>query len=115
MRQLWSNYFDEVDGIVYVIDSADPDRFTEAKKALETALVFESLSGKPLLILSNKSDMESAISIEVIGSSLNVGDIKGRPVKMVSCSAKKNLNLDDGFRWIINEAVKFRQLKTSDS
>jgi GTP-binding protein SAR1 len=115
LRQLWSNYFDEVDGIVYVVDAADPDRFTEAKNALETALLYESLSGKPLLILVNKSDMESAKSPDIVESSLSVGAIKGRPVNLVSCSAKENLNLDNGFRWIINEAVKYRQLKSSVS
>ncbi len=100
---------------MYIVDSCDSSRFEEARKALETALSHESLSEKPLLILANKSDMDTATHPDLLSSTLRLNEIRSRPIKITSCSAKLNQNLDEGFRWIVSEAVKFRQLKTSVS
>lgn len=115
LRQLWSNYFNEVDGVVFVVDSCDPSRLDEARKALDSALSHESLQGKPLLVLSNKCDMETTLSPEVVSSSLCLDEVKSRPLKLTPCSAKLNKNIEEGFRWVVSEAVKFRQLKNSAS
>lgn len=34
-RKLWSSYFPSVDGVVYLVDALDRDRFPEAKKELD--------------------------------------------------------------------------------
>lgn len=100
---------------MFVVDSCDSTRLDEARKALETALNHESLAGKPVLVLSNKCDMEGSMSSEVVSSELHLKEIKSRPVKLTSCSAKLNQNIEEGFRWVVTEAVRFRQLKNSAS
>mgnify|MGYP003341159432 CR=1 FL=1 len=35
MRRIWREYFPKIDGIVYLIDAADPDRFEESKNEFE--------------------------------------------------------------------------------
>ena len=37
-RKAWKNYFPTVDGIIYLVDAADPDRFEESKKELDGIL-----------------------------------------------------------------------------
>lgn len=37
-RKLWSDYFPTVDGIVYIIDSSDRERFPESKKELDVRI-----------------------------------------------------------------------------
>jgi ADP-ribosylation factor related protein 1 len=39
MRKIWTQYYDEAHGIVFVLDAADKDRFEEAKGALGTTFV----------------------------------------------------------------------------
>ena len=34
VRSAWRNYFPKVDGIIYLIDAADPSRFNESIKEL---------------------------------------------------------------------------------
>lgn len=111
LRQLWSNYFEEVDGIIFVMDSSDQSRFAESATALETALSHGSLKCKPLLFLANKHDIPASKSIGELTSIFKLGEVTGRPVRALSCSARKNEGLEDGIKWIVDEAVKFNQLK----
>jgi GTPase SAR1 family protein len=54
IREYWGNYYENTDGIVWVIDSADDIRLEEATNEL-TALISEKLMEKvPLLIYCNK-------------------------------------------------------------
>jgi GTPase SAR1 family protein len=38
-RKLWTSYFPQVDAVVYIVDTADRERFPEAKKELDVSAV----------------------------------------------------------------------------
>ena len=50
IRNIWRNYFADVYGVVYVVDSSQPERLEESRTALETVFKDPLISGKPCLM-----------------------------------------------------------------
>ncbi|SBT43454.1 ADP-ribosylation-like factor, putative [Plasmodium ovale wallikeri] len=63
IRHYWKNYYENIDGIIYVIDSTDIFRIQLCSYELKKILKEERLFGCSLLILSNKNDIENSLSI----------------------------------------------------
>ncbi|KAH9249836.1 hypothetical protein BASA81_012431 [Batrachochytrium salamandrivorans] len=68
IRHFWRNYFEETDGLVWVVDSADVGRLETCREQLQEVLMEERLVGVPVLILANKQDLSGALGVEEIAS-----------------------------------------------
>lgn len=72
-RSMWERYCRGVDFlIVYVVDSADKEKFELSKKELHELLAKPPLAGIPLLVLGNKNDLPEAVSVEELIDTLFV-------------------------------------------
>jgi len=60
------DYFEETDGLIFVIDSSDSERIKDCKDELSKLLFEEKLAGCSLLIFANKQDLKNTLSIEEI-------------------------------------------------
>ncbi|XP_039599059.1 ADP-ribosylation factor 1-like [Polypterus senegalus] len=60
IRPLWRHYFTNTQGLMFVVDSADPERFAEAQEELQCVLEQQELRRVPLVILANKQDLPGA-------------------------------------------------------
>eukprot|EP01082_Thalassiosira_pseudonana_P000389 g74.t1 g74 contig1:187516-188160(+) len=77
-RRLWQDYTTTVDGVVFLVDAVDRQRFPEAKRELDNLLSSEELRGVPFLVLGNKIDMPSAASEEELKYALGLEDTYGK-------------------------------------
>ncbi|KAG7329108.1 hypothetical protein KOW79_007282 [Hemibagrus wyckioides] len=57
----WREYYGEVHGVIFVVDSSDRHRMKEVKELLTDILRHPRLAGKPLLVLANKQDKMNAL------------------------------------------------------
>lgn len=49
LRSFWKNYFEQTDGLIWVVDSADKRRMMDCCEELKLLLVEERLAGATLL------------------------------------------------------------------
>lgn len=62
IRPLWRHYFQNTQGIIFVVDSNDRDRIVEAREELQRMLNEDELRDALLLVFANKQDLPVRIS-----------------------------------------------------
>lgn len=107
IRAYWRNYFEQTDGLIWVVDSADTYRLELCRDELSQLLQQERLAGASVLILANKQDIDGALSVEVIAQILGINDnnelFKNRHCKILECSALTGSGLVEGIEWIVED------------
>ncbi|XP_074889283.1 ADP-ribosylation factor-like protein 14 [Buteo buteo] len=66
MRKVWCNFLENIDGLLYVVDSSDKQRLEESKKEFEIILKNEFIKSVPVVVLANKQDLPGALNAEEI-------------------------------------------------
>uniref|UniRef100_F1LA01 ADP-ribosylation factor-like protein 6 n=1 Tax=Ascaris suum TaxID=6253 RepID=F1LA01_ASCSU len=100
IRSYWRNYFEQTDGLIWVVDSADVDRMEDCKRELKTLLIEERLIGASLLVLANKQDLPSSVKAEHIEQLLDLPSLKSHHWKIFACSAVTGDNLVHALDWM---------------
>lgn len=87
IRPLWRHYFVGCEGLVFVVDSADPSRFQEAKAELDWILESDEMEGVPVVILANKQDLPNASTTSKVAEKLGLHDVRSRKWHVQGTSA----------------------------
>ncbi|CAD6194950.1 unnamed protein product [Caenorhabditis auriculariae] len=105
IRPFWSNYFENTDALIYVIDSSDRKRFDETSVELMELLEEEKLRRVPVLVFANKQDLGTAARSDEISSRLRLTEIRDRNWHIQACSAVSNEGVPEGINWVA-ETIK---------
>merc|ERR1712110_974031 len=103
-RSMWERYCRGVNAIVYVVDSADSEKLSIARKELHDLISKPPLAGIPPLVLGNKNDLANALRVDDIIEQLSLKSITGREVSCYSISAKNQVNIDVTLDWLIHHS-----------
>ncbi|XP_062355303.1 ADP-ribosylation factor-like protein 14 [Cinclus cinclus] len=66
MRELWSDFLEGTDALLYVVDSSAKHRLEESRREFELILKNESIKNVPVVVLANKQDLPGALNAEEI-------------------------------------------------
>merc|ERR1712034_45110 len=101
-RRIWGDFFYGINGIVFIVDAADTERFEESRQELQCLLENEMLQNIPILILGNKIDKYGAVSESSlrIDLGLNEFDLDNRgPLELFMVSITTRTNLQEAMNW----------------
>ncbi|KAF2905035.1 hypothetical protein ILUMI_01136 [Ignelater luminosus] len=106
IRLLWRHYFQNTQGLIFVVDSSDHERTEEAKKELHNMLQEEELRDVVLLILANKQDLPNVMSAGELTEKLHLNELRNRKWFIQATCAKQGNGLYEGLDWLSNELAK---------
>ena len=79
IRVLWKHYYQNTDGIIFVVDCNDTDRVEKNEEVLKLMLNEEELKDSDLLVMANKQDLSGSLSPTEITEQIGMRGLKGRP------------------------------------
>ena len=103
IRSYWRNYFEQTDGLIWVVDSGDKMRLMDCKMELEKLLLQEKLAGAALIVFCNKQDIAGALTPKEIREVLELDSIKMRNWYICPCSAMTGEGLLEGIDWVVDD------------
>ena len=100
-RRLWAEYCLKVDGVLFLVDTADRTRFGEARDELAGLLAMETLATTPIAVLGNKIDLPGAASEMELKEALGLGPMSaGQPVEVFMASIIRRTGYREAFEWL---------------
>jgi len=106
IRPLWRHYFQNTQGIIFVVDSNDRDRIVEAREELQRMLNEDELRDALLLVFANKQDLPNAMNAAEITDKLGLHSLRQRAWYIQSTCATSGDGLYEGLEWLSNSLRK---------
>eukprot|EP00117_Sycon_ciliatum_P041270 scpid108586/ scgid0324/ ADP-ribosylation factor &gt; ADP-ribosylation factor len=76
LRPLWRHYFQNTNGVIFVVDSNDRDRVNNARDELQKMLSEDELREATLLVFANKQDLPNAMSTAEVTDKLGLHSLR---------------------------------------
>jgi len=102
IRPLWRHYFQNTQGLIFVVDSNDRERINEAHDELNKMLNEDELRDAAVLVFANKQDLPNAMSVAEITDKLGLHSLRSRKWYIQSTCATSGDGLYEGLDWLSN-------------
>ncbi|KAI6175749.1 ADP-ribosylation factor 1 [Aphelenchoides bicaudatus] len=103
IRPLWRHYFQNTQGLIFVVDSNDHERVGEAKEELMRMLGEQELNDAVILIFANKQDLPNAMNASEVTDKLGLHSLRNRNWYIQSSCATSGDGLYEGLDWLSNQ------------
>ncbi|KAJ3045832.1 ADP-ribosylation factor, Arf Arf6 [Rhizophlyctis rosea] len=100
IRPLWRHYFAGTQGLIFVVDSNDPERLDEARVELHRIVSDRDMQDCAILVFANKQDLPRALSPLQVTEALQLPRLQGRLWYVHPSCATTGEGLLDGLQWL---------------
>ena len=109
LRPLWRHYFQNTNGVIFVVDSNDKDRVAQARDELAKMLSEDELRDAVLLVYANKQDLPNAMSTAEVTDKLGLHSLRQRNWFIQGCCATSGEGLNEGLDWLATNVKKAKK------
>merc|ERR1719316_1464554 len=100
IRKLWRHYYQNTQGLIFVVDSNDRDRIEDAKEELNKMLIEDEMRDAVLLVFANKQDLPNAMPAAEVTEKLGLNSMRNRQWFIQSACATTGDGLYEGLDWL---------------
>ncbi|XP_061879342.1 ADP-ribosylation factor 1-like isoform X1 [Entelurus aequoreus] len=105
-RPLWRHYFQNTQGLIFVVDSNDRERCNEAREELMRMLAEDELRNALLLVFANKTDLPNALTPTEVTEALGLHTLRNRRWFIQATCATNGDGLYEGLDWLASQLRK---------
>jgi len=100
IRPLWRHYYQNTNGLIFVVDSNDRDRIDDAREELQKMLNEDEMRDAIILVFANKQDLPNAMTAAEITDKLGLHNLRNRQWFIQSACATTGDGLYEGLDWL---------------
>jgi len=100
IRPLWRHYYQNTNGLIFVVDSNDRDRVDDAREELQKMLNEDEMRDAIILVFANKQDLPQAMTAAEITDKLGLHNLRNRQWFIQSACATTGDGLYEGLDWL---------------
>lgn len=125
LRNMWSRYYKQCHGIIFIIDSTDTERFQECYETLieiahddnwlvsgdndtEETIGIDGTVNVPILMLANKQDLPQAVDLVSLKTGVFiklVSELEATDSKLLPVSVLENQGLKESLEWLVTRLI----------
>jgi len=106
IRPLWRHYFQNTQGLIFVVDSNDRERINEARDELHKMLNEDELRDAIVLVFANKQDLPNAMTAAELTDKLGLNQLRSRQWYIQATCATQGHGLYEGLDWLSSQLSK---------
>ena len=100
IRPLWRHYYQNTQGLIFVVDSNDRDRVEAAREELHKMISEDELRDAVILVFANKQDLPNAMSVAEVTDKLGLQSLRNRKWYIQATCATSGEGLFEGLDWL---------------
>jgi len=111
IQRLVRRYFEDAQGLVFVVDSTDRARMQIVKEELAEILAKNSMRNTPVLVLANKQDLPESMPETEVAAKLALHHLQHARCAVKPVCAVDGSGLSEALDWLTAEMASHREVK----
>merc|ERR1712182_26562 len=100
IRKLWRYYYQNTQGVIFVVDSNDRERIEDAREELANILAEDEMRDAAVLVFANKQDLPNSMPAAEVTEKLGLQSMRNRRWWVQSACATNGDGLYEGLDWM---------------